>query len=641
MKTKLTVLFMSLFFIIGGVVNLNAQVNVGVGDPAEKYATLQIKDKTKVSSEPLDAATSEKGGLLLPRVELQKKKELLPFVTQAVVDANGQEYQDEKKLHTGLIIYNLVENDEEELCLGLNQWDGEQWNCFQSKMGNAIAELGNCDSLTFKGEYLDKVSLNSGNYMTIPLHVTKAGAYTITATTDPDNGYYFTASGVFLTPGYYFISVPGAGTPLTFTPDGNDGDLIKVTFNNKLLDACDPLNIKVADSSIKPMYSMACGSAKVHGVYKFNQEVNAGGTQEHYIDLTLNVDVEAVGAHYVIETDVVDGLSFRGEGKLNSTPIQTVRLMGSGTPTTYDDKIFTLTTNSKKTGATCSVTVFIVIPTKKVLTIGTGSTYGYNLANNRPSGIMMREPRNYGVLEESVVKYEGWSIIDGGNGPSATNLQNYLLGSDPVDMVIIGYSWGPSDAEADILVEYLRKKGVILMYCEESGGNQRVSRRIFNDPSISQSTTGGTGDGRTYSLPLIDDPILNGPFGDIRGEKWGDDATDVVYMSNIPYSDIIIYSNATNANNNTGSVVGAITAYRHKVFNLIWVGEGGFNSQAGNSGELTSSTICPFMIDSNNKPIPKTTYGPTGTRIYNSTFTANALCWAIRQAQFNGINTPN
>jgi hypothetical protein len=207
-------------------------------------------------------------------------------------------------------------------------------------------------------------------------------------------------------------------------------------------------------------------------------------------------------------------------------------------------------------------------------------------------------------------------------------------------MVIVGYSWGPTEAEADILVEYLRKRGVILMFCESGTGNERLNRRIFNDPSISQSNTGGTGDGRTYALPLVDDPILNGPFGDIRGQKWGDDATDAVYLSNVPYSDINIYSNSTNANNNTGSVTGAITAYRHKVFNLVWVGEGGFNSQAGNTGELTSSTICPFMIDSNNKPIAKTTYGPSGTLIYNSTFTANALNWAIRQAQFDGINTP-
>lgn len=77
MKTKLSILLFFLFYITGGMTEIYSQVTIGAGEPAEKYATLQIRDKTSQSLNDLGGVTSEKGGLLLPRVELKKKDQLL------------------------------------------------------------------------------------------------------------------------------------------------------------------------------------------------------------------------------------------------------------------------------------------------------------------------------------------------------------------------------------------------------------------------------------------------------------------------------------------------------------------------------------------------------------------------------------
>ena len=87
------------------------------------------------------------------------------------------------KAHTGLIVYNLTENDDKELCLGLNQWDGEQWNCFQSKMGNAKFDAVNCSDIEINGVYVEGTPTTSANYLSINLNVTKVGAFSITITT--------------------------------------------------------------------------------------------------------------------------------------------------------------------------------------------------------------------------------------------------------------------------------------------------------------------------------------------------------------------------------------------------------------------------------------------------------------------------
>ncbi len=159
MKTKIFAL-LSLFLLIKGSMNSYSQVTIGLGESPEKYATLQVKDKAREVSASLDGATADKGGILLPRVELQKRYQLLPFVAQDIVDANDQDYQDAKLVHTGLIVYNLTENDDEELCLGLNQWDGGKMELLPDKTGKCHCNFGKLRFAYIYGTISKQCSIN-------------------------------------------------------------------------------------------------------------------------------------------------------------------------------------------------------------------------------------------------------------------------------------------------------------------------------------------------------------------------------------------------------------------------------------------------------------------------------------------------
>jgi hypothetical protein len=94
---------------------LNAQVTVGSGNLPEKAALLQLKDKQAAAGSK-DATAS--GGLLLPRVELSGLNDFTLLLSPS---------EDEKKKHTGLLVYNVKVNATLNLEKGIYQWDGTQW----------------------------------------------------------------------------------------------------------------------------------------------------------------------------------------------------------------------------------------------------------------------------------------------------------------------------------------------------------------------------------------------------------------------------------------------------------------------------------------------------------------------------------
>ena len=95
MKTKLIILFLSIF-LIGGMTNLGAQITIGSGNTPNDYAILQI-DGTN-------------GGIRLPKLDQQGRQDLeLDF------DANS----------AGLVIYYIPEN-------AFQFWDGGRWVSMKS-----------------------------------------------------------------------------------------------------------------------------------------------------------------------------------------------------------------------------------------------------------------------------------------------------------------------------------------------------------------------------------------------------------------------------------------------------------------------------------------------------------------------------
>ena len=638
-----------------------AQVTIGLGEEPVKGALLQLKEKENV----LDDSHNSYRGFGVPRVALSDKKQLYPmFLADPEDPTSGAnaDYTANKqaldKTHTGLMVYNLNEDDDKELCLGLNQWDGKQWNCFQQKIGNAIAHITDCDDITFSGLYFNNVALNSGNYMSIKLEVTKAGAYTITARAayagdhSQDNGYYFTTTGVFLTAGTYSLQVPGSGTPLQYTPTtppGNPGDVITITMNDKVLTLGDGTtvcskNIIIEDSSKKPEYSMICNQTKVNGVYQLDKELD--GT--NYINIVLDVDPLAAGATYLIETDKVDGIYFKGQGILGTGGSQIVRLDGYGIPNSIEDKEFTITSNSSQTTATCKVRVSVALATKK--------TYGWGYYNNTAGYIMqilngvkqgtraiVDADINFGTNENSKVKIVKYS-------PTQTFNHSVLSGElmagaayDPVqvkamfdqkpEIVLVGFDLAISATNrttiAGYMVDYLKAGGVLILPLERDYMAKPFFEALY--PGITVTPT-GLQDTPTYQMAFMNDEILNGPFGDIRGLFWGNDTHGTISVSGLPEEDLIVYSRDSS---------GRPTMFKHKYYNLFWCGDGGvfanFSGWADPGGRNGSSQHYPVAFNSSYVPITRT--GWTGGDVENSRLFANVMAWAVRQAQFNGINT--
>ncbi|MDR3140348.1 MAG: hypothetical protein LBU37_01250 [Tannerellaceae bacterium] len=96
---------------------LYAQVTVGIDEAPAKGALLQLKDTRDAVS---NGGKNAGKGLLMPRVWLNRDTLLAPMLPSATLK--------QKKEHTGLLVYNLTENEDMYLKKGLMVWNGQEWN---------------------------------------------------------------------------------------------------------------------------------------------------------------------------------------------------------------------------------------------------------------------------------------------------------------------------------------------------------------------------------------------------------------------------------------------------------------------------------------------------------------------------------
>lgn len=517
----------------------------------------------------------------------------------------------------GLTIYNTTED-----CFNYWSLADNEWKSVCGQMGKSVFTV-DCAGTKVMGTYVQGKELTASNYLSVTVNVTKVGNYTITGTTT--NGYNFYGTGVFLSTGIKTVQIPGQGTP------GNvQVDTVQLSAND--IDISCPITANVLSAA--GTYSISCGSAKANGVYTKGTALTASNT------ITLPVVVTALGS-YSITTNTVDGISFSGSGTFTATGNQNITLSGTGTPTSTADKVLTVTSNSADGAATCNVTVIITIPVKKVLHIGAESVYGYS-AYTGPSRSLMDSPTNFGTTASSIVKSAGYTHTSLGGNPSSATLLT-ALNTKP-DIVILGYPYSPDATASGHIANYLNNKGVVIAFEDDPAPSQNMMRAIFSDPSISASN--GAAAGSVYALPNTNDPILNGPFGDVRGKNWGEDASATVGMSGLT-SGYIPYSYAQPINSTTSRT--GISGLRHTSLNFIWFGDGGFlSNENANGNQFNSNTIEPFVAPSSGGylPVQKTTYGYAGNgyttgsmQVQNSVLFANMLAWAIKQAEINGINT--
>ncbi|MDU1891554.1 MAG: hypothetical protein E6767_12775 [Dysgonomonas sp.] len=112
--------FLHLFFLFL-VINIQAQVTIGLNEAPVEGALLQLKEIENIN----DGSANSTRGMMLPRVNLVG-------VWDAKIGATT-DFTQESDYHTGLFVYNLfdntaIETDEDKLlCVGPYVWDGLKW----------------------------------------------------------------------------------------------------------------------------------------------------------------------------------------------------------------------------------------------------------------------------------------------------------------------------------------------------------------------------------------------------------------------------------------------------------------------------------------------------------------------------------
>ncbi len=602
---------------------LQAQVSIGAGEEPISGSILQLKEKSAVT----DASPNAYRGLALPRVTLSEKKALYPmFLLDPNDTASGPNAaysgatnkQALDKAHTGLIVYNLTEDDDKELCLGLNQWDGEQWNCFQSKMGNAKFDPINCSDIEINGVYVEGTATSSANYLRINLNVTKIGAFSITVTTG--NGYSFYASGVALSIGKMTVNIPCQGTPVNAQTD-------KLSFSGiGLIAGCEP---EIEVSSAIANYSLNCSSIVVSGRYLKGTPLTASNT------ITLNVTVTTSGS-YNINTPLTNGIRFSASG--NFTPgTHTVTLVGSGTPTVNSDFPITINANTPQGNNTCNTIIPLTLPAMTYAVIGSGSTYSWN------SPARSQALTNGGISfgPNGIVKIVSFTQLWGTSTIStATNYLSNGYGSGGVmpDVVLyFAYGAAPTTALTTALKDYINKGGCVI-YGSADGTSSDVNTLMSGlfgiSPAIAQS--GGQTDDDVYVISnLPNDPVINGPFGNLSDRHWGEDNTTTgsVIMTDLPPNSVQICTARS-----------ASKTLQDPQYSIVWYNDSKnflyFGDSVGSSTTDNSTSAYPSRYNSQGLPLSKN-YGP-GTAwsqfIYNSALELNAVAWALKKAAISGIN---
>lgn len=274
-----------------------------------------------------------------------------------------------------------------------------------------------------------------------------------------------------------------------------------------------------------------------------------------------------------------------------------------------------------------------------------------NISASGASYFMIEASQNYGTQATSIVRSGGFTHERVGDNFGLAPKLNVTLVDKP-DIVIISVYYRMNAADITALLSYMDDGGVVVLLTDGVDATDRSAqepffRQLFNTPTITLQNNGFSR-GSLYMFNNINDEILNGPFGDIRGKYWGEDASQTTSLANVPTSEITYYSDAKAANRS--GVANGVTMFKHNSRHFFWMGDGGFLSNASSGGVYVPLDygICPFATNATTRfPIPKN-YGEGGTAqgfsngatpVYNSTLFANVMSWAIVNAEFFGVKT--
>ncbi|MFT4224082.1 hypothetical protein [Dysgonomonas sp.] len=583
MKTKLAILLLKTLLIFNVSLNLCAQVTVGAGVEPINVSALEI----------ISQQESGPRGLRLPQLTATEVDILASNINQL-------ESADKSRAN-GLMIFNTT-----IACVMV--WNGKEFKSLCGDISPAEITFDCANMRIYPNNglppytptgYQQGLSLDgASSYITIPATVTKAGTYSVTATTG--NGYSFITEGKMLDVGSYILKLSGMGTPITGNDNPQYYDQITLSSNGeKLTTGCTPTDLQtipVAPAVGKATFTFNCGSSVVNGIYTINADLNSTNT------ITVQVNVSSPG-YYSFSAEAA-GMHFSRSGEWTTGGLQSVTLLSTGKPTQAGIVPITIIGESSGGNVTCDKNITVSYRAIKIAGFG-GGTYQPGTASTvQSSRAIIQSSANFGAT--GTVPTQGLTIIDGGYNRIST-----VMSQNP-DIIVIGYNYHTTAADNTVLEDFVNnKKGFVLAMTQDNGSADAALINAICGSSI--GLTYGGGGGVVYQMPNLDNPILNGPFGDIRNLYWGEDAGTTFRANAIP-------AGATSL-----SAGNEIIWYN----NFLWIGDGGFTS-----GDRTNSdpNIWPCMNDSQGRPISKSYR--LGT-VYNAQFYANVIAYAIKFVQAN------
>ncbi len=560
----------------------NAQVGIQTDSP-DSSTSLHVKSK----HDEVDTTATPTGVLFVPMSSTDRDRIVNPV--------------------NGLLVYNTDEN-----CF--NYYASSEWRSLCGAEPPAEIEISTeqCENTQIEGTYRERTPTTSSNYILWPITVTKEGSLDIVMTSD--NGYSFSYSTTSIGIGTHTIQLEATGTPAAAQTD-----TITCKVNGEIFTCTFDIEVLIADPK---EFTVDCDSSAVNGNYVKGVALTPSNTISVSIQ---NTGTEAV--EYSLYTDAVNDVSFNGTGTVAAGSTITANLVGTGTPSLTGSYTYTIYSNSTVEVTSCAVTVEYVevFRTVKILGLGSGIYQPGSASISNTSRAIIEDKDNFGDITAgdnptSSEYIEGMQFIDGTNSNTGTQLQSLIDTNNP-DIIVVGYSYNVDANEAQVLLSFMEdNKGIVLYFNETTLSSDNLFNALYN---TTVNVGGASGAGSTYALSNVDDGVLNGSFGDLRGKYIGEDASSTKYLDSttIDASKIIPY-----AYDEANEVV----AFRDASRGFIFAGDGGF--LAGDSSN-TSSTIFPAAINADGTPTVKTQYSNGGS--YNSFFYANAIEWAIKQLKVN------
>jgi len=387
------------------------------------------------------------------------------------------------------------------------------------------------------------------------------------------------------------------------------------------------------------------------------------GTALNSQTITLRVTVSAPG-YYDISTPVTNGISFDDNGTFLTAGSQTITMhpVPISNPTVNADFPIEINANSPSGNTTCSAMIPVTLPPLTYATLGAAGTYTW-VGGARATALAKNGSFSPTGAVRIVSLGQLWTTTDAttatnnlNNGVSGT--VNGITYTKAQPDVIMFSSYGfttPIPTNLMLALQnYVNKGGCLIFASNDFNGSdaQILLNGIFgNGAATATATTVAAGyqnpNQNDYQInPLLgisNDPIVNGPFGNIGGLYWQEDNTGTIFVTQLPPNSVQICS-ANNPGVNCNVPSTTSTVWYNNVKNFVYFGD----STGSWDDSQQSTTLYPSIFAADGTPKTKLggywgsncTAGAagTGTVIANSVLEFNSLAWCLHKAAVSGIN---